>query len=394
MNPFHNPFQPGAGNQPPELVGRDGVLRQAELTLARVKAGRAERGMLLVGLRGVGKTVLLNRIAELAESNGYQVAQIEVPEGKRLPELFVPVLRKILLRLSIGERLHSKTREALGALRSFIGAFKLSVGEAEITLQATPGTADSGDLEADLTDLLVSVGEAAKERQTAVVLVIDELQYLAKAELSALIMAMHRISQKALPVVLMGAGLPQLVGNAGQAKSYAERLFSYPRIDRLDDSDAQKALKEPVEEEKARIHPDALQEIVRQTQGYPYFLQEWGYQAWNAATGDEILLADVELATQNAILNLDQSFFRVRYDRLTPREKLYARAMAELGEGPQRSGDIADLMHAKVSTLAPLRGKLIEKGMVYSPAHGDTAFTVPLFDQFMKRVMPDMPSQA
>lgn len=390
MDPVRNPFVPGAGSPPPALAGRADILERARITLARVAQGRSAKSLMLVGLRGVGKTVLLNRVHEMAEADGYQTLMIETPETKRLASLLVPPLRSLLFRLDRMENISEQVKRAMRVLKSFAGAVSIKYGEVEIGLDIDPeqGTADSGDIESDLAELFVAVADAAKSRGTAVAIIIDELQYLTEDELSAVIMALHRVSQKQLPLVLVGAGLPQLVGLAGRSKSYAERLFDYPVVGALSRLDAIKALADPVEHEGASFDDQALETIIELTEGYPYFLQEWGYHAWNLADTSPITSQTVENATREAIANLDQSFFRVRLDRLTPREKAYLRAMAELGPGPHRSGDIAEKMGVGVASVAPLRGGLIKKGMIYSPTHGDTAFTVPLFDQFMRRTMP------
>ena len=390
MEADKNPFSPGAGSPPPELTGRDDLLGQAGVAISRIASGKYEQSMLMVGLRGVGKTVLLNRIRDIAEQRGYVAAQIEISEERDLAQLIVPPLRQILYRLDAMEGVSQKVKRGLRVLSSFIGAIKVKLGEVELSVNvdAEKGTADSGDLEADLTQLLVAVGEAAKDRKMAVAVIVDEMQYLSEREMSALIMAIHRISQQQLPVIMVGAGLPQLVGLAGRAKSYAERLFTYPNVGPLEEKDIREALQGPVSRQGVIFQSWALDEIVRLTEGYPYFLQEWGYQAWNTAEKSPISLADVKKATGLAVKKLDQSFFRVRFDRLTPREKDYMRALAHLGPGSHRSGDIADCLGVKVQSSAPLRSALIKKGMIYSPAHGDTAFTVPLFDQFMRRTMP------
>ncbi len=396
MNPLTNPFSPGAGNQPPELAGRSELLRRVEILLARTKAGRTEQSMFMVGLRGVGKTVLLNKVREIAQAQGYQALLIEAHESKALPNLLLPSLRQTLFALDRMQNVSQKVKRGLRVLRSFIGAVKVKVGDAEFGLDIDPetGSADSGDLEADLAELFVAVGEAAADRQTAVAIIIDELQYMTELEMSALIMATHRVSQRNLPLVLIGAGLPQLVGLAGKSKSYAERLFTYPEVGALSLADASLALQGPVATQGVSFTPEALAEVFRVTQGYPYFLQEWGYQSWNMAGQSPI---DADLIRQTTVAStarLDQSFFRVRFDRLTPREKDYLSALAELGTGNQRSGGVAERLGVKVQTIAPLRSSLIKKGMIYSPAHGDTAFTVPLFDQFMLRTMPDGPRKA
>jgi len=396
MNPLTNPFSPGAGNQPPELAGRGELLHKVEVLLARVKAGRSEQSMFMVGLRGVGKTVLLNRVREMAQAQGYQALLIEAHESKPLPLLLLPPLRQILFALDRMQNVSQKVKRGLRVLRSFIGAVKVKVGDAEFGLDIDPetGSADSGDLEADLAELFVAVGEAAADRGAAVAIIIDELQYMTEVEMSALIMAIHRVSQRSLPLVLIGAGLPQLVGLAGKSKSYAERLFTYPEVGALSLEDASLALQGPVATQGVAFTPAALAEVFRVTQGYPYFLQEWGYQSWNMAEQSPIDLPLIQRTTIASTARLDQSFFRVRFDRLTPREKDYLSALAELGTGNQRSGGVAERLGVKVQTIAPLRSSLIKKGMIYSPAHGDTAFTMPLFDQFMLRTMPNGPRKA
>jgi hypothetical protein len=388
MDPIQNPFSPGAGTPPPELVGRDALLRQAEIALGRIRIGRPAKSLILVGLRGVGKTVLLYRIRSQAEAAGYRALMLEVPEDKPLVELLVPPLRSLLLSLDGMAELSQKVKRSLRVLRSFISAARLKYGDLELSIEPELGAADSGDLEADLGVLLVAVGEAAADRNTAVALCIDEVQYLSLKELSALIMALHQVAQRNLPLVVLAAGLPQILSLAGRSKSYSERLFDFPRIGAFDGADAREALSAPAISQGVAFTDEALQEIVRITAGYPYFLQQWGYEAWNVAEDSPISLADVRRASAQAVHNLDESFFRVRFDRLTPREKDYMRALASLGAQPQRSGDIADLLQIPISSAASLRNNLIRKGMIYSPAHGDTAFTVPLFDQFMLRAMP------
>ena len=277
-------------------------------------------------------------------------------------------------------------------MAGFTKALKLKYHDIELGIDVEPerGVADSGSLDNDLTDLLATVGVAAAERHTAVVLFIDELQYVPEDQLASLITALHAANQDQLPITMVAAGLPQLVGTAGKAKSYAERLFEFVPIDRLDNEAGSAALTVPAANEGVAYETAAVDEILRQTQGYPYFLQEWGKHSWDIADASPIEVADCQRATAEALAELDASFFRVRFDRLTPAEKRYMRAMAELGPGPHRSGDIANVLRQKVTTVAPTRNALIAKGMIYSPAHGDTAFTVPLFDGFMKRTMPDL----
>ncbi len=392
MDPIKNPFSPGAGSPPPELVGRDPILTQARILLGRIKAKRPEKSMLLTGLRGVGKTVLLNEIDRMAKAAGYRTLFIEAHEGKALGPLLVPNLRTLLYDLSRIAGAGDKVKRGLAVLRSFVGALKVTVDGVTYGLDIEPerGTADSGDLDIDLPNLLVAVAEAAEERKSAVAVLIDEIQYFSQKELGALIVAMHKLQQLQLPLVLLGAGLPILPGLAGESKSYAERLFSFPDIGALSADDTAKALREPAQAAGVAFEPGALKEIFRLTKGYPYFLQEWGYQAWNHATRSPITRQVVDDATAIVVPRLDTNFFRVRFDRLTPSERNFLRAMAELGAGPHRTGDVADILGVKITSLGPVRSKLIRKGMIYSPAHGDLAFTVPLFDEFMMRAMPSL----
>lgn len=390
MDAYRNPFAPGAGSPPPELAGRSVILNQAEVTLGRTQRGRHSKSVMIVGLRGVGKTVLLNQIHKTADEQGYVSEMIEAPENKSLAALLTPALRALILKLDRGEQVNNAARKAFRALRGFAAAIRIKYNDIEISLdgETEPGVADSGDLEVDLPDLLVTLGEAARERGTAAALIMDELQYLSETEMSALIVGMHKVAQRQLPLTLFGAGLPQLVGLTGRSKSYAERLFDFPVAGPLSLDDARTALRAPAQEEGADFTEPAVRRVHELTEGYPYFLQEWGFHSWLTANAPQIGVADVDRATPEAVAALDRSFFRVRFDRLTPAEKRYLRAMAQKGAGPHRSGDIAHQLGVKVSSTGPVRASLIKKGMVYSPAHGDTAFTVPLFDQFMARTMP------
>ena len=392
MDPRRNPYAPGAGTPPPELAGRDSIIDRAAIALDRIRAGRSARSLILYGLRGVGKTVLLNRIRIDAEAREIVAVNMEAPEDRSLPALLAPALRAALIRLDRIQAATAGVRKALRALAGFVSALKMKHGDIEVALDVDPekGLADSGDLNSDLSDLMIAVGKAAAEKKTAIVLFIDELQYVAEGQLAALITGLHAANQAQLPVTMVAAGLPQLLGQTGRAKSYAERLFEFVSIDQLDKEAAITALRVPAEKESVKFRPAAITIILDQTLCYPYFLQEWGKYCWNVATKSPITPADAEIATEQALAELDASFFRVRFDRLTPSEKRYMRAMAELGAGPHRSGDIAELLKRKVTNVAPTRNALIAKGMIYSPSHGDTAFTVPLFDGFMKRIMPTL----
>ncbi len=388
MDPRDNPFAPGAGAPPPELAGRGSLIEKAAIALHRIRKGRPERSYILYGLRGVGKTVLLGEIQKNAEAEGLFTVKIEAPEGKSLPAILAPALRATIIKMSKIESAKNGAKRALQALAGFV-KLKASYGDIEVAVEFDPetGLADSGDLDNDLSELLVTVGEAAAERNTAVVIFIDEIQYLPEEQLASLIMSLHRCAQLSLPVTMVAAGLPQLLGQMGRAKSYAERLFRFEPVDKLEEDSIIQAVRNPVEREHASITDNAIAEIAKATHGYPYFIQEWGKHSWDTAADSPIDAADVEAATAVALAELDASFFRVRFDRLTPKEKEYMHAMAAMGPGPHRSGDIAEAMGKRVNQLAPVRNSLIKKGMLFSPSHGDTAFTVPLFDQFMMRTM-------
>lgn len=390
MDPVRNPYAPGAGSPPPELAGRGAIRQDIAVRLERLRLERPAKSMMLVGLRGVGKTVLLDQIRRDAEAKGIQAVRTEAPESQSLPALLAPALRLALLHLSKKEAAKDYALRGLRALSGFVGKLKLKYQDIEVGLDydPEPGLADNGDLELDLAVLLEQIGAAAKAAGTAFVMFIDELQYVDEPEMAALISALHRCAQERLPVTVVGAGLPQLRVRMGEAKSYAERLFDFPEIGALNPADAREAIVRPAENEGAGIEDAAVDLIVAKTQGYPYFLQEWGKHAWDVAPASPIRRADVVNASDEAIAALDESFFRVRFDRLTPTERKYLRAMADLGPGPHRSGDIATGLGRIVSSLGPTRAGLIAKGMIWSPTHGDTAFTVPLFDEFMKRIMP------
>lgn len=389
MDPIRNPYTPGAGTQPYELAGRDVVREKVRVAIERIKIGRSARGLMLVGLRGVGKTVLLDRMRRDAEQDGAYSVRIEAPESRSLPALLAPALRTVLIRMSRTEHAKEYAERALRALAGFARGLKVKYADIEVGIDFEPeaGLADNGNLSLDLGVLLEQVGIAGKKAKTAVVIFIDELQYVPDDQLSALITAMHRCSQEQLPILLVAAGLPRLRALAGEAKSYSERLFEYPVVGPLDESAARDAIVKPARDEGVEYEHEAVAKLIEQTHGYPYFLQEWGKHAWDVANQSPITLLDVQAATPQTIATLDESFFRVRFDRLTPKEKIYLRAMAQMGAGPHRSGDIASNLGKKVSALAPVRKSLIDKGMVWAPSHGDTAFTVPLFDQFMIRTM-------
>jgi hypothetical protein len=345
----------------------------------------------MVGLRGVGKTVLLDQMRQDADKEGIYTIRIEAPENRSLPALLAPQLRQVLLRLNRVEVAKDLAQRGLRALAGFAKGLKVKFNDIEVGIdyEAEPGLADNGDLEVDLTSLLEQVGLAGQNAQSAVVLFIGELQYIEEVEFAALISALHRCAQRKLPLTVVGAGLPQLRGLAGQAKSYAERLFDYPVVGPLEAFEAERAIVKPARDQGIEYTKEAVEEIISATHGYPYFLQEWAKHAWDVADKSPITLDHVKAASVEAIAALDESFFRVRLDRLTPSEKRYLRAMAELGPGPHRTGNIATVLKKAVNSLGPVRKSLITKGMVWSPNHGDTAFTVPLFDEFMRRIIPE-----
>ena len=390
MDARDNPYAPGAGTPPPELAGRGALIDEAAIALDRIRNGRAAKSLLLTGLRGVGKTVLLNRIARDAEDSGFVTVRLEAPEDRPLPDLLAAPLRAALVKMDRLAAAGDAAKRALRALAGFARAMKVSYQgfEVSVDLGSEQGLADSGILDQDLGDLLCAAGTAAAEQRTALVLFVDELQYVEEHHLGALIAALHRAAQRELPVTLLGAGLPQLVARTGAAKSYAERLFSFAEIGPLDTAATATAIEAPANRLSVEYTTAALDAIARHTQRYPYFLQEWGKSCWDRADDSPITAKDVAAATRQAVAELDDGFFRVRFDRLTPSERDYLRAMATLGGGPHRSGAVARVLGRKVRSVAPVRARLIAKGMIYSPAHGDTAFTVPLFDGYLKRVMP------
>jgi hypothetical protein len=385
MDQVRNPFAPGAGNRPPELAGREPILEEATVAIQRALIGKPSRSQMLLGLRGVGKTVLLNKIQEVAEANGHETSFIEAPENKTLADLLYPRVHQTLRKLSLLENARAKSIAGMRALRSFASVFHVKVGEIEIGVDPEIGIADSGDLENDLPELFVRIGEAAQAAGRAWTILIDEVQYLKSDDLAALIVSIHKVNQKNLPVLFFGAGLPQVAALSGDAKSYAERLFHYPPVGALDDVAARTAIRQPVEDEGELIDEAALNDIIHKTKGYPYFLQEWGYQCWSLAEKSPIGLQVAQAATVASTRRLDDGFFKVRFDRLTPKEREYVIAMAQLGPGPYRSAEVAEALGESHRSLGPRRSQIISKGMIYSPQHGDIAFTVPMFNDYLMR---------
>jgi hypothetical protein len=385
MNPILNPFAPGAGSPPPELAGREQIINEANVALSRAQAGRPARSQLLLGLRGTGKTVLLNEIEELAEAGKFLTSFIEAPEDKALADMLYPQMRQVLRKLSVIEGARGLAQAALAGLRNFASVFNVKISEVEIGVSATPGVADTGDLAIDLTDLFLLIGKAADAAGRGWALLIDEVQYLNPTELSAIIVAVHRVNQKQRPVIVVAAGLPQLAKLTGDAKSYSERLFSFPPVGALDEEAARAAITNPLSKEGVQITDEALALILEETSGYPFFLQEWGHHAWNVAQSSPIDSDDVRQASLLARERLDDGFFKVRMDRLTRAEIEYVHAMATFGSGPYKSTEVASSLGKEPQSLGPCRASIIKKGMIYSPSYGDIDFTVPLFDEFLRR---------
>lgn len=340
---------------------------------------------MLLGLRGVGKTVLLSEIGRNAEQEGLLVSRIESPEVESFARLIFPEMRKVMRSLSGVEAAKHLATRGLKGLRNFASMFKIEMGGFEVGIEPEPGLAETGDLQYDLPDLFTLIGKAAQAAGRGWLLLIDEVQYLSEPDLSALIVALHRISQDNLPVVMIGAGLPQIARLAGEAKSYSERLFQYPAVGPLDSASARQAVEKPVIEEEASISLEALQAIVDRTKGYPFFIQEWASVAWNNSEGPEITFADVDNSYPETLARLDEGFFKVRIDRLTKAELQFVKAMAQIGDGPYAMADIAKTMGRSQKSLGPARASIISKGMIFSSDHGYLDFSVPLFSEFIRR---------
>jgi hypothetical protein len=386
MRPHDNPYTPNAGARPPALVGREAEMEAFDVLLDRMRRGHTEQSMLVTGLRGVGKTVLLNELERRARSRSWVTAEAEITKNVEFGPRMGQLARRVLLELAPRERWRDRAQRAARVLKSF----QVSVASdgsitAGFDVEALEGMADSGSLGDDLTDLFVALGEAAQEQESGVVFLLDEVQFLTTVELEALIAALHKTVQRQLPITLVGAGLPQLPRLAGEAKSYAERLFRFPHIGPLPVEEAVRALTEPAEPLGVPYTEDAAAEIVRFTEGYPYFLQEYGKIVWDLTPEPPIDQDAVASAREPVEAKLDGSFFRVRAERTTELELQYLRAMAELGSAPQQAKDVANLLERTSEQLGPTRSRLIDKGLLYTPGHGLAAFTVPQFDRYMRR---------
>jgi hypothetical protein len=388
-----NPYTPNAGAEPEAIIGRDDQLHSFDLLLARLARGRTEQSMIITGLRGVGKTVLLGQFRTKALEQQWVVVEQEVSkhDDTEFRRDISSRLRAALLQLSPRARWTDHLRHAAAVLQSFtVSVDATGAWSAGLDVDAAEGFADHANLAMDLTDVFLAIGEAAKEQQRGVVLLLDEVQFLNKAQLEALIEALHKMVQRKLPITLVGAGLPQIAELAGDAKSYAERLFTFPQIGVLAPEDAKAALARPAEEEEVTYSAAALNEAVAITGGYPYFIQELGYAVWTVADGPEVSLQDIRDAVPAYEAKLDASFFRVRLDRTTELQRAYLRAMAELGPAAHKASDVADVMRRTSTNLGPTRAELINMGLLWTPQHGYAAFTVPHFDHFLRRAMPEL----
>ncbi len=394
MDPVRNPYSPGAGTRPPALVGRDREIDAMDVSLQRLLLGRDGRSQMLTGLRGVGKTVLLNEFELLADGRGYFHEHVEVADDGVLAPALVAAFRRVLMTMDAKRRIGDRVRRALGILKAF--SLRLPDGfEINLDVDAIPGPADSGDLASDLAALFVELGEVARDHAAGVFLTIDELHYVDLGTLSALVVGLHRATQLRLPVTIAGAGLPSLAIVTGEAKTYAERLFTFPQIGSLPEELAVEALATPAADEGVVWEAAALAKVLEVTRCFPYFLQEFGKAAWDVSDGpDRITLDDVERSLGLAVAELDDGFFRVRTGQTSSGERIYLRAMAELGPGPVRTGEVAALLGTRTNALAPTREHLIKRAVCYSPHWGEIDFTVPMFGDYMKRLMPELPRRA
>ena len=392
MDPRRNPYAPGAGSKPPALVGRDRQIESFDVLLERLENGYAEQSMIVTGLRGVGKTVLLDVLREKAEARDWATVEWEIEKSAAFAPKMAAQVRRALLQIAPKARWTDRVLRAASILKSFTVTFSSDGAmTAGLDVEALEGRGDSGVLPEDLTDLFVALGEAAQDRGVGVVFLIDEIQFLRLPELEALIVALHKCTRRSLPITLVGAGLPQIPRLAGEARSYSERLFRFPRIGELDAAtDARDALILPARSLGIEFEPAAVGFMVDYTQGYPYFLQEYGRIVWDEASASPVTVADVESLLPLVEAGLDESFFRVRAERATELELRYLSAMAELGPKPQRASEVARRIDRTVEQAGPIRSRLIDKGLLYTPGHGYAAFTVPQFDRYMLRCHPEL----
>jgi hypothetical protein len=396
MDPSKNPYTPGAGAKPTVFVGRDAEIEDFRTTLLRLRDGQAARSQILYGLRGVGKTVLLDEFDLLAREQDWVTSSIECNEDDRLGPLIARLCHRALRHLSRGRRMSDAVKKATGALKAFVWTLDPDSGRMRfnIDIEAAQGVADSGDLEADIVELLSEVGRAALDGNSGALFLLDEMQVLEKSDLALLMAALQRVAREQLPVMLVGAGLPQLPLTLTKSKAYAERLFVYQEIGGLSDADAARALKAPASRRGVQIDRDALQFIVERSGGYPFFLQQWGETAWEEAIGEDRITLDDALAAEEAVSHfLETRFFKDRYDRASEAERIYMSAMADLGPDGHSSREIADKMGVALSKVSVARAGLLDKGLIFNPVDSDLAFTVPQFDAYVRRVHPFDPEE-
>lgn len=395
MDPHTNPYTPGAGARPPRLVGRDAEVRDFSVAFKRLGGGQPARSFVLDGLRGVGKTVLLNEADALAREHGWVSSGVlECNEDDDLPLLMARLSHRALRRLSAGRRVGAGLKRALGVLRAFTFAMdEQGAWRFNIDVKAVTGVADSGDPATDIVELLAEVGVAAAEHGSGAVFLLDELQFLGRRSLATLATAMHGVSQQNTPVLLVAAGLPQLPLMLKNAKPYTERLFDYRTIGGLSRATAATALTVPAQRARATFDQDALDLILDRAEGYPYFLQQWGETVWREAEGPAIKLLDAEAADELVNDELDRRFFRDRYEKATEAERIYLAAMADLGDGRHSSGEISAHLGMAAKELSVRRAGLIDKGLIFNPAGTHLDFTVPQFAAYLRRVHPFDPRE-
>ena len=387
MDPLTNPYTPGAGFPPPELAGREQILTNAELAIKRNAIGRPTRSLMFIGLRSVGKTVLLKEIQSIANKENILTNFFEINLKYPLVKEVIRVLQSTFLKLDRVNGVRKTVKRGLRVLKSFVGAIKIKYKDVEfyLDIDKEAGTAESGNLVVDMTDVFLAAGEAAKECDSSIVIFIDEIQKIEPGDFEALISSIHQINQNNLPLMVIGAGLPNTIRKSAEIKSYVERLFEFPEIGSLNCDDAKLALTRPAEKAGVSFNENAVNAIVEQTKGYPYFIQEWGYQTWNVASKSPITVTDVNLAGKESIKRLDENFFKVRFVQLSKLQQKYLKAMAQLGQENIKSGDVAKILNQSSSSLGPIRKALINNGMIYSTRYGYITFSVPLFEEYLNR---------
>ena len=388
MDRMKNPFTPGAGALPPEFAGRGEAIEDGRILSGRTLNGRYEKSLMLIGLRGVGKTVLLKYLAESARKDGVIPLMIEVREPKSAVEELAVRLKEVLSSIDFSCKVKSSVNYAFSALKNFVKTISVNIGEFGVTVETAPGVGDTGNMEFDLSEVLKAAARAAREADTAIGLYIDELQNMDMASMRGIIVALHHAAQDGLPLYLVGSGLPSIRALVGKSKTYAERMFNYREIGALSEQDVAAAISNPFKDAGVVVAAAAIEKIFAYSGGYPYFLQEYGYQLWLETEGGEIDVSLVERALPFVHKRLDDNFFDVRFDRVTNKEREFLRAMAEFSS-PIAVSVVAERLKRPLNAISAARAALIRKGMVYSPSHGEIAYTVPLFGDYMRRILPE-----